>query len=115
MDILLMDPISEEVLALFRKEISGYLDGGWNEIPLELDDDLFDAPGDDLHDALDKFEDRFNVDLSAVKWSSYFPWENTPRLTRWFKAKREDIERTRKPLTIRMFAESAKAGKWLFD
>ncbi|EAP7573691.1 DUF1493 family protein, partial [Salmonella enterica] len=26
-----------------------------------------------------------------------------------------DIERTRKPLTIRMFSESAKAGKWLYD
>ncbi|EAN5787723.1 DUF1493 family protein, partial [Salmonella enterica] len=24
-------------------------------------------------------------------------------------------ERTRKPLTIRMFSESAKAGKWLYD
>ncbi|EAB0081520.1 DUF1493 family protein, partial [Salmonella enterica] len=27
----------------------------------------------------------------------------------------EDVERTRKPLTIRMFSESAKAGKWLYD
>ncbi|EAM9227001.1 DUF1493 family protein, partial [Salmonella enterica] len=26
-----------------------------------------------------------------------------------------DVERTRKPLTIRMFSESAKAGKWLYD
>ncbi|EAN6749961.1 DUF1493 family protein, partial [Salmonella enterica] len=29
--------------------------------------------------------------------------------------KREDVERTRTPLTIRMFSESAKAGKWLYD
>ncbi|HCB9328373.1 DUF1493 family protein, partial [Klebsiella pneumoniae] len=29
--------------------------------------------------------------------------------------KREDVEKTRKPLTIKMFAESAKAGKWLYD
>ncbi|MFH3733530.1 DUF1493 family protein, partial [Acinetobacter baumannii] len=34
---------------------------------------------------------------------------------RWFKEKREDVEKTRKPLTIKMFAESAKAGKWLYD
>ncbi|EAP4846355.1 DUF1493 family protein, partial [Salmonella enterica subsp. enterica serovar Anatum] len=27
----------------------------------------------------------------------------------------EDVERTRTPLTIRMFSESAKAGKWLYD
>ncbi|EAM3813650.1 DUF1493 family protein, partial [Salmonella enterica] len=26
-----------------------------------------------------------------------------------------DVERTRTPLTIRMFSESAKAGKWLYD
>ncbi|EDF5043527.1 DUF1493 family protein, partial [Salmonella enterica] len=29
--------------------------------------------------------------------------------------KREDVERTRTPLTIRMFSESAKAGRWLYD
>ncbi len=50
-----------------------------------VDYELFDAPGDDLHDALNKFEQKFNVDLSSVKWSCYFPWENTPMLTRWFK------------------------------
>ncbi|EBZ6076035.1 DUF1493 family protein, partial [Salmonella enterica subsp. enterica serovar Weslaco] len=38
-------------------------------MPLELDSDLFEAPGDDLHEALDKFEKKFNVDLSQVKWS----------------------------------------------
>ncbi|EHA5008331.1 DUF1493 family protein, partial [Salmonella enterica] len=47
--------------------------------------------------------------------SCYFSWENTPMLTRWFKVKRKDVERTRKPLTVKMFAESAEAGKWLFD
>ena len=35
-------------------------------------------------------------------------------LTRWFKVKREDVERTREPLTVKMFAESAEAGKWLY-
>ncbi len=51
-----MDTIQQEVLALFREEIPGYLDSNWKEIPLELDSDLFEAPGDDLHEALDKFE-----------------------------------------------------------
>ena len=110
-----MDTIQQEVLALFREEIPGYLDSNWKEIPLELDSDLFEAPGDDLHEALNKFEKNFNVDLSEVKWSYYFPWENTPLLTRLFKLKREDVERSRKPLTVKMFAESAKAGKWLYD
>ncbi|EHL47878.1 hypothetical protein SEEM030_19253 [Salmonella enterica subsp. enterica serovar Montevideo str. SARB30] len=51
-----MDTIQQEVLTLFREEIPGYLDSNWKEIPLELDSDLFEAPGDDLHEALDKFE-----------------------------------------------------------
>ena len=83
MDILLMKSIQDQVLDLFKDEISTRLDKNWKEIPLELDYDLFDAPGDDLHDALNKFEQKFNVDLSSVKWSCYFPWENTPMLTRW--------------------------------
>ena len=109
-----MKSIQDQVLDLFKDEISTYLDKNWKEIPLELDYDLFDAPGDDLHEALDKFEKKFKVDLSKVRWSSNFPWENTPMLTRWFKVKRKDVERTRKPLTIKMFAESAEAGEWLF-
>jgi hypothetical protein len=115
MDILLMKTIQEEVLALFREEIPGYLDSHWKEVPLELDSDLFDAPADDLYDALNKFEQKFHVDLSNVKWSCYFPWQNTPLLTRWFKLKQEDVEKNRQPLTVRMFAESARAGKWLYD
>ncbi len=39
-----MDTIQQEVLALFREEIPGYLDSNWKEIPLELDSDLFEAP-----------------------------------------------------------------------
>lgn len=110
-----MDTIQDEVLTLFREEIPGFLDSHWKEIPLKLDSDLFDSLGDDFHEALNKFEKRFNVVLSDVKWFCYFPWENTPLLTRWFKEKREDIELTRKHLTVRMFVESVKAGKWLYD
>lgn len=51
-----MTTVEYIVLDFFRKEIPGYLDSHWKEIPLELDYDLFDAPGDDLHEALDKFE-----------------------------------------------------------
>ena len=107
--------ITNNVLEMFRDEISSELDDDWKEIPLELDSDLFDAPGDDLHCALDRYEKAFDVDLSEVNWTRYFPWENTPLLTRWFKAKREEVEATRLPLTVRMFAESAEAGKWLLE
>lgn len=107
--------IQEDVLTLFRDEISRELDSNGKEILLELDSDLYDAPGDDLHSALDRFEKEFRVDLSDVDWSRYFPWENTPLLTRWFKGKRDEVQQTRLALTVRMFAESAEAGKWLYD
>ncbi|CDG46914.1 Putative protein of unknown function (DUF1493) domain-containing protein [Serratia symbiotica SCt-VLC] len=68
-----MNTIQEEVLALFREEIPGYINRYWKETPLEFDSDLFEVPGDDLHEALEKFEKRFNVDLSEVKWVYYFP------------------------------------------
>lgn len=107
--------IQDEVLAMFRDEIPGYLDENWKEIPLEFDSDLFDSPGDDFEDALEKYQEIFKVDLTFVNWPHYFPWENTPLFTRCFKAKRKEVEKTRKPLTVRMFAESASAGRWLYD
>ncbi|MFS6814020.1 DUF1493 family protein [Citrobacter meridianamericanus] len=114
MDIILMS-IQDDVLKLFREEIPGYLDENWKEVPLELDSELFDVPGDDLHSALTRYEKEFKVDLSCVNWKPYYPWHNLPLFTRWFKAKWEEVEGTRLPLTVRMFAESAEAGKWLFE
>ncbi|MCU6196221.1 DUF1493 family protein [Citrobacter cronae] len=114
MDIILMS-IQDDVLKLFREEIPGYLDENWKEVPLELDSELFDVPGDDLHSALTRYAKEFKVDLSCVNWKPYYPWHNLPLFTRWFKANREEIEATRIPLTVRMFAESAEAGKWLFE
>lgn len=110
-----MSTITEKVLALFREEIPGYLDSHWKEIPLELDSDLFECPRDDLDDALRKYKETFAVNLDNVNWSSYFPWEYTPLFQRWFKLKRVEVEATRIPLTVRMFAESAVAGRWLYD
>lgn len=50
-----MDTIQQEVLALFREEDSRIFRQRW-KIPLELDSDLFEAPGDDLHEALDNLK-----------------------------------------------------------
>ena len=108
------DYIDAQVLKMFNDEISRELDQEGNEVLLELDSDVFDAPGDDLHSAFNRYEKEFNVDLSDVNWTPYFPWQNTPLFQRWFKLKRDDVEANRLPLTVRMFAESAKAGKWLY-
>ena len=107
--------ITDEVLALFRDEIPGYQDDHGKEIPLELDSDLFDYPRDDLEDAIRKYKERFGINLDNLDWSLYLPWESAPLLQRWFKLKREEVETTRLPLTVRMFAESAEAGKWLYQ
>lgn len=96
--------ITDEVLALFRDEIPGYQDDHGKEIPLELDSDLFDYPRDDLEDAIRKYKERFGINLDNLDWSLYLPWESAPLLQRWFKLKREEVETTRLPLTVRMFA-----------
>lgn len=72
MDYILMT-ITDEVLALFREEIPGYLDRNWKEVPLELDSDLYDCPRDDLEDAIRKYKERFNISLEDLNWSLYFP------------------------------------------
>ena len=99
--------ITDEVLALFRDEIPGYQDDHGKEIPLELDSDLFDYPRDDLEDAIRKYKERFGINLDNLDWSLYLPWESAPLLQRWFKLKREEVETTRLPLTVRMFAPAA--------
>ncbi|ELY4674431.1 DUF1493 family protein [Cronobacter turicensis] len=114
MDFILMT-ITDEVLALFREEIPGYLDQNWKEVPLDLDSDLYDCPRDDLEDAIRKYKEIFNISLDDLNWSLYFPWEYKSCLQRWFKLNKKDVELTRRPLTIRMFAASAEAGKWLYD
>lgn len=110
-----MTSISARVLELFNDEVSHDIDRNGNEIPLELDSSLYELAGDDLHAVLDRYEKEFNVDLSNVDWSCYYPWQNLPFFTRHFKVKREEVEATRLPLTIRMFAESAEAGRWLYN
>lgn len=108
--------IEKQVLDFFRDELSILVSDDWREIPLELDTILQDyAEGDEFPYAVESYDNKFGVDTSKINWVPYFPWENLPLLTRWFKARREEVEKTRKPLTVRMFAESAKAGKWLYD
>lgn len=104
----------QEVLELFRKElpVSGTFTG--KLIPLELDDILQDyADDDDLIYCINKYDSFFNVDMSAMNYQKYYPWFRTWFFRRWFTDK--PVKQISKPLTVRMFAESAKAGRWLYD
>ncbi|PKH21368.1 cytoplasmic protein [Enterobacterales bacterium CwR94] len=106
--------LNDEVLSFFREEIStlGSLSGKLEL--LELDTILQDyAETDELVYAIDKYDEVFKVDVSVINLGNYYPWKTGWFFRKWFT--KEPIMQVSKPLTVRMFAESAKAGKWLYD
>jgi len=106
----------EEVLAFFREKSSLMTTWAMKPIPIEFDTVLQEySPMDELPYTIDEFGTKFNVDLTNVSWSKYFPSETLSLFERWFHADKFEVLQTRKPLTVRMFAESAKAGRWLYD
>ncbi|AVJ17382.1 DUF1493 family protein [Serratia sp. JUb9] len=106
----------QEVLDFFRDELSVPLTWTMKMVPLELDTMLQDyAVGDEFFYAIEDYAEKFDVDVSSIDMRYYYPWENLSRWERWTKYQKADVEKTRKPLTVRMFAESAKAGRWLYD
>jgi hypothetical protein len=107
---------TEEVLEFFRNELSTPVTWKGKIEQLELDTLLQDyAEGDEFPYAIEDYAEKFGVDVSVIDMTHYYPWENLSLWDRWFKCKKNEIDKGRKPLTIRMFAESAKAGKWLYD
>ncbi|CBG90512.1 DUF1493 family protein [Citrobacter rodentium] len=104
----------EEILEFFRDElpVMGTLTG--KMIPLQMDDALqYYTSFDDLSFTMDKYTEKFNIDLNNINFDVYYPWEIEWFFRKWFT--KEPVKQTAKPLTVRMFAESAKAGKWLYD
>ena len=102
-----------EVLDLFRDELPamGTLTG--KMIPLQLDDALQAyTEFDDLSLAIDKYSKKYEVDVSVIDFSAYYPWEIECFFRKWFTKK--PISQTPEPLTVKMFAESARAGEWLY-
>ena len=108
-----------EVLEFFRGELS--IPVSWrtgNKEYLEMDTILQDyAEWDEFPYAIEEYGEKFGVDISVIDMSVYYPAVKAPLFTRMFKRQRieEETKRIRKPLTVRMFTESAKAGKWLYD
>ncbi|WP_336748604.1 DUF1493 family protein [Pantoea vagans] len=68
--------------------------------------ELFEA--DDIADMAETFFRCFNVQPAGFTPAAYFPWK-----TRSFFS-RKPLKQEKSPLTIRMFMESAAAGRWLF-
>ncbi|MDU4094351.1 MAG: DUF1493 family protein [Pantoea sp.] len=104
----------DEVLAFFRRELPVLATLRFKPIPLKIDDILQEyAPADDLLMAIDKYDAVFNVDVSPLNLDDYYPWEIPWFFRQWFTQK--PVIQTRKPLSVRMFAESARAGRWLYS
>lgn len=103
-----------DVLTFFQDElpISGLLPTKNNAVG--MDDVLQEyTEQEDLFPAIDKFAHHFSVDLSVMGINSYYPWVTTWFFRKWFTSK--PVIQAKKPLTVRMFFESAKAGRWLYD
>ncbi|WP_312972175.1 DUF1493 family protein [Atlantibacter sp.] len=104
----------EEVLAFFRHELPLMTTLSLKPIPVERDTPLQAyAESDDISYAIEKYGEIFGVDVSSLDMTHYYPWKVEWFFRKWFTTK--PLVQTKKPLTVRMFAESAKAGKWLFD
>ena len=107
-----------DVLAFFREELSRPVNRKLRAVPLELETLLQDyAAADELPYVINDYCNKYGVDISAMDMRNYFPWENLPFSQRFFKGRsfKNMVTAKRKALTVKMFAESAKAGRWLYD
>lgn len=107
-----------EVLEFFRGELSVPVSWKSGKILLEMDTVLQDyAELDELPYAIDDYSEKFGIDISAMDFQVYYPAVEASIFKRIFKRDQieDEMKKIRKPLTVRMFAESAKAGCWLYD
>lgn len=103
-----------EVLAFFQKELSLMTTLTMKPIPIEMDTPLQGyAAADELGDAIEKYDEVFGVNVSNLDMVHYYPWKLEWFFRKWITKK--PIKQSSKPLTVRMFAESAKAERWLYD
>lgn len=104
----------DKVLAFFRHELPLMTTLTLKPIPIEMDTPLQSyAESDDIGYAIDKYDEVFGIDVSALDMAHYYPWKTEWFFRNWFTKK--PIIQAKKPLTVRMFAESARAGRWLYD
>ncbi|WP_454889091.1 DUF1493 family protein [Serratia quinivorans] len=78
---------------------------------VDIDDDavlqeLFEV--EDVAEMVDEFFRHFHILADGFSVENYYPWQGKPT----FSCKK--ITQRKSPLTIRMFIESARAGRWLY-
>lgn len=105
---------NEKVLNFFRRELPVVKSLLMKSIPLDAETILQEyAETEDLAMTINKFSEEFDIDVSSLNIENYLPW-NIPWFFRsWFTKK--PVTQSKRPLTVRMFAESARSGRWLYD
>ena len=102
--------IEQQVIEFFKKELPLVTTITFKKIPVEVDSALQNNfVFEDISDVTDAYFKAFNVNYDNFYWGDYFPWKEKELFSR-----KEPIQ-YKKPLTIRMFAESAKVCHWLYD
>ena len=104
----------DEVLHFFREELSVLATWYLKMIPLESNTILQAYCEEfELFETIEKFADIYHVDISTMNWDNYYPWRVEWFFRKWFTHK--PIKQNKKPLTVKMFADSVNTGKWLYD
>lgn len=103
----------DDVLSFFRKELPVVRSLRLKKFPLDSEVALQEyAEVEDLALAIDKFSEVFHIDVSTLNIEHYFPWTIPWFFRSWFI--KRPVKQSKRPLTVRMFSESAKAGRWLY-
>ncbi|MGQ8818531.1 DUF1493 family protein [Serratia sp. NA_13] len=103
----------ENVLMFFRGQLPKVTTLWLKPVLLQPDDILQEfSEVEDLALVIDKYSTQFDIDVSELNIEDYYPWEIPWFFRKWFIA--SPVKQSKKPLTVRMFAESAKAGRWLY-
>ncbi|GAB3418405.1 DUF1493 family protein [Erwinia aphidicola] len=106
--------VEDGVLEFFHEELSIVTTWKLRHVPLEMDDILQEyADGGELVDAIAAYGEKFQLDVTRIHWANYYPWRRDSAIRRWLFL--QSFLQTKKTLSTRMFADSAKAGRWLYD
>ncbi|AXF78205.1 DUF1493 family protein [Erwinia tracheiphila] len=104
----------DEILSFFRDKLPETATLTFKRIPFQIDDILQESiESDDMAYAINDYAEKFFVDMSSMNFESYYPWKVAWFFRKWYTSK--PLNQEKKPLTVRMLAESAKAGRWLYD
>lgn len=70
---------------------------------------------EDAYEIINEYFTLFSVDQAKFDFINYFPDENSIVIPQFLLPKKYHINIEPKPLTVGMFIESAKTGRWLYD